>query len=109
MPSLLKCALQTLLPTSGAGQITAYPQININRHPAGLLDSHSKSSIATFLDKKLKIIIIIIMYSSHKAYEALDTTFPFTLDPVKPIREEDFTKYCFDSEPGKQPPLYKKY
>ena len=43
------------------------------------------------------------MYSSRKAYEALATTFPFTLDPAKPIQEEDFTKYCFDSESGKQP------
>lgn len=43
------------------------------------------------------------MYSSDKADEALATTFPFALDPAKPTWEEDFTKYCFDSEPGKQP------
>lgn len=71
------------------------------RHPAGLLDLHSIGFMATFLDKKIKKKTKT--YSSDKAYEALATTFLFALDPVKAIREDDFTKYYFDSEPGKQP------
>lgn len=105
MPSLLQCALQTTLPTSsGAGQIPAQPQINMSRHPAGLLDSHSRGSTATFLDKQFKKKKKIRRrYSSHQASEALATTFPFPFDPAKPTPEEDFTKYCLDSEPGNSP------